>query len=322
MSLSTSNWPHILRPIPAEYTNQLIRCELIHYQMSTSLGASKLVDYYGFTGIGPPPQGLGEPGDLYVDEHQDTMELYAQDTNFEWRAWSGPDALHTHPNSEDWCLWASASGFAWFSPKFVRDDGAPGARGGMDRRAMITQALSYKMGAIAGHHALPDAHSGSIGTKRAAPPDSSEHAERHKRQRQGGKQSSASHIVTHVLSDTSNNCPDALNCESCFETQQKAAELDDLLKKAMDRAINERAISQALQAENATLKDAGLASPSLMTPSIEGPFTGTCSFMFSHSHCSTHTPFSLALFDTCTKSFGDAMRSTATAATEAYDAGK
>ncbi|KZP03412.1 hypothetical protein FIBSPDRAFT_1055307 [Athelia psychrophila] len=304
MSPSTASWPRIQQPIPIEYASQHIRCELIHYQMSTSLAASKLVNYYGFTGIGSPPLGLGEPGDLYVDENPDTMELYARDANFEWRAWSGPHSLHTHPNSEDWCLWASASGFAWFSPKFVRDDGAPSGRGGMDRRAMIAQALtSYKMGvALAGHQAPPDAQSGSMGTKRTAPTDGSDNAERHKRPRQG-KQPNATHTIPHVLSGTPNDGPssqldEAITCENCSETQKSVADLDDLLKKAMDRAIVAERMAEELTDKRG--RSQALHSPSLMAPSVEGQFT--------------------ALFDTWNKSFFDVMRSVATATAEAHDA--
>lgn len=295
MPTSTASWPRNQESIPAEYAKQHIRRELIHYQTSTSLSASKLgVNYYGFTGIGPPPQGLGESGDLYVDENPDTMELYARDANFEWRAWSGPHSLHTHPNSEDWCLWPSANGFAWFTPKYVREDGAPSVRGGMDRRAMISQALMYRMGAIlAGQQAPLDAQpSGSLGTKRTAPTDGLENAERHKRQRPG-KQPNTPHIITHVICNTpddglSSQLDDGLTCENCPENQKRVADLDDLLKKAMDRAIGiaeelkkERGRSQTLQAENAALKGAGLASPSLMTPSVEGKFAGTYFFVFA-----------------------------------------
>lgn len=104
-------------PAPNEYANQHVYGNHVQYP-STSLSGP--ISYYGFSGMGLPPNSLGQPGDIYVDVNPQAPELYAHDVNLEWRPWSGPDVMHAHPTSDDWCLWAFADHFGWFSPKNVK----------------------------------------------------------------------------------------------------------------------------------------------------------------------------------------------------------
>ncbi|KAK0501307.1 hypothetical protein EDD18DRAFT_731081 [Armillaria luteobubalina] len=79
--------------------------------------------YTEFLAVGPPPIGLGIPGDIYVDTTPKRHVLYGFTT--EWRRWKGPqkkkdsDVLR-HPKHPGIVLWATAGKRGWISLEVLK----------------------------------------------------------------------------------------------------------------------------------------------------------------------------------------------------------
>ncbi|SJL03792.1 uncharacterized protein ARMOST_07149 [Armillaria ostoyae] len=74
--------------------------------------------YTEFLAVGPPPIGLGIPGDVYVDTTPKRHVLYGFTTS--WQHWKGPQKKKEsdfirHPKHPDIVLWATAGKRGWIS---------------------------------------------------------------------------------------------------------------------------------------------------------------------------------------------------------------
>jgi hypothetical protein len=91
------------------------------------------VYYYEIRGLGPPPNDIGYPGDVYIDMTPGSPAIYAMG-NDEWTIWHGhikhlvgPRGRYEplgfpHPLLRDRFLWCSDKSVVWYSRDSIRKD--------------------------------------------------------------------------------------------------------------------------------------------------------------------------------------------------------
>ena len=140
-STNTAPWPWGEKPLPESVRRQQIKFCYFRadtYPPSTFPGGPIPTTYLRFSGIGPPPNEVGRPGDIYVDSSPESLALYGRG-QLSWLIWPGPGLLFRHPTLDDRYLWCSEQRIAWYPGKFVVDDAK--ARSGQTKIDMIQQAL-------------------------------------------------------------------------------------------------------------------------------------------------------------------------------------
>jgi hypothetical protein len=140
-STNTDAWPWGEKPPPESVRRQQIKSRHFRgdtYPPSTFPGGPIPTSYVRFSGIGPPPNEVGRPGDIYVDNSPESLGLYGRH-QLKWLIWPGPGLLFRHPTLDDRYLWCSEQQIAWYPGKFVVDDAK--ARSTQTKIDMIQQAL-------------------------------------------------------------------------------------------------------------------------------------------------------------------------------------
>jgi hypothetical protein len=82
------------------------------------------IQYFLFTGLGPPPNDIGYPGDIYMDSTKHMYALYGRMQN-QWAPWTGILSsarkprrianLLVHPNLPGFYLWCKGNDITWLS---------------------------------------------------------------------------------------------------------------------------------------------------------------------------------------------------------------
>jgi len=108
--------------------------------------------FFEFRGYGPPPDDVGNPGDIYIDltPHPRPL-LYVCHGEKDWKCvnWSSnPNIvefnIHVHPLLKGRYLWGTASsGFMWFTPATIRYEDLYRYTDAVDYDGMIAKAMKW-----------------------------------------------------------------------------------------------------------------------------------------------------------------------------------